>query len=295
LVRLGGSLALPSNLPSLKQKQKPAILTRSATRSPATWNVFDPTAYLYRLGLTETIATNVSGLRRLHRAHLLRVPFENLDIHLGRPIRLDPASLFAKIVTHRRGGFCYELNGLFASLLKALGFSVALLSARVANDEGVFGTEFDHLALRIDIDEPYLADVGFGDLFLEPVRLIADVEQNDPCGDFRFVDKEDAWILQRRGTEAQWISLYSLTLLPHRLDDFAEMCLYHQTSAASHFTRKIVCSLATPTGRVTISGDRLIERSGGHRHERIIGTEAEFRFLLANRFGVNGIDRDLLP
>jgi N-hydroxyarylamine O-acetyltransferase len=277
----------------LKQNRKPAILARSAIHSPATSNVFDPTAYLYRLGLTETIATNVSGLRRLHRAHLLRVPFENLDIHLRRPIRLDPARFFTKIVTHRRGGFCYELNGLFASLLRSLGFSVTLLSARVANHEGVFGAEFDHLALRIDLDQSYLADVGFGDLFLEPVQLVTDAEQKDLGGNFRFVREDDVWVLQR-SAEAEWRSLYSLTLLPRRLEDFRGRCEYHQTSPASHFTQKIICSLPTLTGRLTISGDRLIETSEGHRDERLIASEAELRLLLTNRFGVNGIDRDLL-
>jgi N-hydroxyarylamine O-acetyltransferase len=253
-------------------------------------SVFDTIAYLDRLGLTETATANIALLRRLHRAHLLRVPFENLDIHLRRPIRLDPAGFFAKIVTRGRGGFCYELNGLFASLLKVLSFPVTLLSARVADDQGVFGAEFDHLTLRVDLDQPYLADVGFGDLFLEPIRLAADLEQKDFYGDFRFLREGDVWVLQRRGTEAEWRSLYSFTLLPRRLEDFLERCEYHQTSPVSHFTQKIVCSLATRTGRVTISGDRLIETSEGYRTERIIGSEAELRFLLASRFGVSGVD-----
>ena len=85
----------------------------------------------------------------MHRAHLLAVPFENLDIHLGRPISLDQDALFGKIVTRRRGGFCYELNGLFALLLRELGFEVTLLSAGVARADGGFGPEFDHLTLLV--------------------------------------------------------------------------------------------------------------------------------------------------
>jgi N-hydroxyarylamine O-acetyltransferase len=258
-------------------------------------DAFNVAAYLERIGLAGQIALDLEGLRRLHRAHLLRVPFENLDIHLGRPIQLDLASLFDKIVTRRRGGFCYELNGSFASLLKSLGFQTDLLSARVANQEEAFGLEFDHLALRVNLDQPYLADVGFGDLFLEPLRLVADAEQNDPRGRFRLARGGDDWLIRQRSNDGRWESRYRFTLIPCRLGDFAEMCLYHQTSPASHFTQKTVCSIATPTGRVTISGDRLVETSQGARTERLIQSEAELRTLLVDRFGVAGIDRDLLP
>src|ERR1700752_350639 len=115
---------------------------------------FDADAYLDRIGLSRPITMTVEGLRQLQYAHLMRVPFENLDIHLGRPIRLDLASLWEKIVIRGRGGFCYELNGLFACLLTSLGFQVSLLSARAAHREGGFGPAFDHLALRVDLDQP---------------------------------------------------------------------------------------------------------------------------------------------
>src|SRR5437762_14222540 len=96
-------------------------------------------AYLQRINYRGSPEPNAQTLRELHRAHMLTVPFENLDIHLGRPITLGQAALFDKIVTRRRGGFCYELNGLFAALLRALGFDVTMLSARVARADGSFG------------------------------------------------------------------------------------------------------------------------------------------------------------
>jgi N-hydroxyarylamine O-acetyltransferase len=256
---------------------------------------FNVAAYLERIGLAEQITLDIEGLRRLHHAHLLRVPFENLDIHLGRPIRLDLASLFDKIVTGRRGGFCYELNGLFASLLKSLGFQVNLLSARVANQEESFGLEFDHLALRVDLDQPYLADVGFGDSFLEPLRLVAGAEQIDPRSTFLMLRASDDWVIRQRTTDGRWRSQYRFALIHRRLGDFAEMCRYHQTSPASHFTQKTVCSVATPTGRVTISGDRLVETSEGVRTERLVQSEAELQTLLADRFDITGVHHDLLP
>jgi N-hydroxyarylamine O-acetyltransferase len=227
-------------------------------------------AYLDRIGLVGPISVDSDGLRRLQYAHLTSVPFENLDIHLGRPIRLDLANLFDKIVIRRRGGFCYELNGLFAHLLRSLGFRAKLLSGRGANREGNFGPEFDHLALQVDLEQPHLADVGFGEAFLEPLRMVADVEQSDPGKTFLLSRKGDEWLVRERTTGGRWEPLYLFTAIPRRMEDFAEMCRHHQTSSASHFTQKPVCSIVTSTGRVTISGNRLIETSRGNRTERLI-------------------------
>src|SRR5437868_13558713 len=129
------------------------------------------TAYLQRINYHGATAPTAETLRELHHAHMLAVPFENLDIHLGREIVLDDERLYAKIVERRRGGFCYELNGAFAGLLSALGFNVKKLAAGVARADGSFGPLFDHMALLVELEEPWLADVGFGEGFREPVRL----------------------------------------------------------------------------------------------------------------------------
>src|SRR6266567_8643850 len=121
-------------------------------------------AYLDRIGAGRPAKADTAALRSLHRAHLLTVPFENLSIHLREPISLADGELIDKIVTRRRGGFCYELNGAFALLLGALGFDVGLLSARVFGDDRL-GPPFDHLTLLVhtaDRDGRWLADVGFG-------------------------------------------------------------------------------------------------------------------------------------
>src|SRR5271166_3399320 len=123
---------------------------------------------------------------------MLAVPFENLDIHLGRPILCDEAAFLHKIINERRGGFCYELNGAFAALLGALGFRVTLLSARVAGADGSYGLEFDHLALRVDLPttpgETWLADVGFGDSFIDPLLLEPNLEQSQIDRVYRLVE-----------------------------------------------------------------------------------------------------------
>ena len=127
-------------------------------------------AYLDRIRYGGPIAASAETLRGLHRAHMLAVPFENLDIHLGIPIVLSVPAFYEKIVTRRRGGFCYELNGLFAWLLAELGFQVALLSARVVSS-GRLSPEFDHLLVLVEREGRWIADVGFGDSFLEPLRV----------------------------------------------------------------------------------------------------------------------------
>ena len=131
----------------------------------------DIDAYLDRINYHGSRAVNSETLRELQVAHLLAVPFENLSIHAHEPIVLDDEALFTKIVTKRRGGFCYEANGLFAALLRELGFDVVMLSAGVANAEGGFGPDFDHMALMVTLDERWLVDVGFGDSFREPLLL----------------------------------------------------------------------------------------------------------------------------
>ena len=134
-------------------------------------------AYLDRIRYQGSLTPNAESLRSLHRSHMFAVPFENLDISLGRNIICDENRFLHKIVEEKRGGFCYEMNGAFAALLRALGFKVTLLSARVSNADGSEGPEFDHLALRVDLDEPWLADVGFGDSFIEPLALEPDLDQ----------------------------------------------------------------------------------------------------------------------
>lgn len=226
-------------------------------------------AYLERLGIDGTPAVTVEGLRLLHRAHLMRVPFENLSIHLGEPIVLEVDALVAKLVERRRGGFCYELNGAFAALLRSLGFNVTLLAARVFAGEGRLGRPFDHMCLQVDLAEPWLADVGFGDSFLEPLRLDERGDQTDPAGVFRLSPAEDGQVDLLRDGEPQ----YRFALTACALGDYEATCRYHQTSPESHFTQRTVCSIATPDGRVTISGSTLITTVTGERTERDMNTQ----------------------
>lgn len=235
-------------------------------------------AYLARIGLAEAPPVTPDGLAALHLAHLLTVPFENTSIHAGEPIQLDVAWLHHKIVERRRGGFCYELNGLFAELLATLGFTVERLAARVIGDDGKLGIPFDHMCLRVD--DVWLVDVGFGDNFVRPLRLDERGEQRDGRRSFRIVDAgPDIRVLEDAGRPA-----FRFELAPHALADFAPGCEYHQTSPDSPFTRRRVVSRLTSEGRITLRDDRLITTAaGGHKTETPV---ADWARVAAEEFGL---------
>ena len=246
---------------------------------------FDVQSYLARINYAGPTNPAAETLRALHLAHLRTVPFENLSIHAGEPIVLDDESLFTKIVERRRGGFCYEANGLFAALLRALGFKVAMLSAEVARDAGSYSPPFDHMALMIALEDRWLADVGFGDSFLEPLLLDEETEQIQLQAAFRIDQVGDYRIVMRREAD-QWKPNYRFTLQSYTYQDFAEMCRYHQTSPESHFTQKRICSRATKDGRITLSDMRLIETSNGQRRERTLANQNEYAVSLREQFGI---------
>jgi N-hydroxyarylamine O-acetyltransferase len=243
-------------------------------------------AYLHRIGYTGPIAPTLETLRRIHRAHLETVPFENLDIAIGRPIVLDENRFVRKVVEENRGGFCYELNGALAALLREMGFHVTLLSARAPRKDGSPGPEFDHLTLRVDLADPWLVDVGFGECFLEPLLLKQGIEQKQDLATFR-IREGDSWLtVERQQPDSSWKTEYLFTLAPRHLEEFADMCHYHQTSPESHFTQKRLATRATSTGRVTLSDIRLIVTENGSRQERVLASEAEWKETIKKTFGL---------
>ena len=244
--------------------------------------------YLARIGMDRIgVVPDIAGLNLLQHQHLLNVPFENLDIHWRRPILLDTASFYRKIVEENRGGFCYELNGLFNELLREMGFETRLLSARVAAQDGTLSPEYDHVALLVIIGEmQYIADVGFGAFSAEPLQLISDLEQEDPAGTF-IVRRYDAESFEiARKDDAGWHGEYVFTALGHDLSEFEERCLWHQTSPHSHFMKHKICSLMTLNGRKTLADARVIKTTESSREESTVSSEAEFDRLLSLEFGI---------
>lgn len=244
--------------------------------------------YLRRIGIEENdIEPTLENLKLLQKQHLLNAPFENLDIHWKRPILLDKDKFYEKIIRNRRGGFCYELNGLFFELLKEIGYQSKRASARVFNGKD-FGAEYDHLAILTKIDdEEYLVDAGFGDFTTEPLKFVLDEEQQDENGIFKFKkhDAEYFEVLKKKGEE--WESDYIFKDLARDLSEFTEMCSFHQTSPESHFTQNKLCSIMTADGRKTLTDKKFIQTKNGMKTETEIDSEEEFNEILKREFNLS--------
>ncbi|MFJ6069338.1 arylamine N-acetyltransferase [Streptomyces sp. NPDC093065] len=266
-------------------------------------------AYLHRLGADCPAEPTLGSLRELHLRHLRKVPFENLSVHLGEEIVLEEKRLLDKVVGAGRGGFCYELNGLFAALLTALGYEVALLAARVYGDGGRLGIPYDHLALLVRTVDggDRLADVGFGAHSHGPLAVGERGEQADPGGTFRVVEAGPDAAGARgghggaAGTGAAGAAggldldvlrdgkpVYRVERRPRVLDDFVTGAWWHSTSPRSHFLQSPVCSRLTEDGgRITLSGRRLTTTAvDGGREERELETDTEVLAAYRDHFGI---------
>jgi N-hydroxyarylamine O-acetyltransferase len=275
LTAIGGCKTALPNAPSntkdtMTDKLEPAELDR----------------YLHRLGIARRPDATSETLELLHRTHLALVPFENLDLHVGRRVELDQTRFVSKIVDNHRGGFCYELNGAFALLLAALGFKVDLLEARVHGDSGP-NRPFDHLCLRVSLEQPWLVDVGFGDSFDAPIPLEATGDHLDTNGVFRVEAVDDEWTDLHNNAGPQ----YRFSTTARTLADFAPGCDFHQTPA-SHFLRNTICSRRTLTGRITLRALTLIDTTHGVRNESAV-EPAELHDTLVRQFGIDLNDEDI--
>ncbi len=253
--------------------------------------------YLKRINVHSQVQPDLETFRFLHRQHLYAVPFENLDIHSGRKIILKKDMLLHKIIDEGRGGFCYELNGTFYELLTAVGFKVKRVSAGVCDDGKNYSPDFDHMALIVSMNnEEYLADVGFGDSFVEPLKFKLDENQKDIRDYFKISKSkgDEYYILYRSPDGVNFIPQYRFTTVPRELNEFDEMCRYHQTSPESHFTQKVICSKANKSGRISLSNLKLIKTVNGLKEQKDI-TENEFISLLKSHFNVTLPGRLIFP
>ncbi|KAM6977478.1 arylamine N-acetyltransferase 2-like [Aplochiton taeniatus] len=224
----------------------------------------DSDKYLRRIAYEFGASTPIDALRRAHRSHLLTVPFENLTVHSGGHVRLELPILYDKIVNQRRGGFCYENNGLFSWLLSKMGFEITILAGQVRNTiTGRYGPPFDHFITMVTLDgERWLCDVAFGgDGFEFPMSLETKDPQIQGHRAYRIRKDGEMHFLEWQGKEdideAKWTELYKFTLEPRRREDFTSMCQYHQSSPSSLFFCKSLCTILKPSGRVTYVGRKL--------------------------------------
>jgi len=240
---------------------------------------------LQRIQYRGPIDPTLETLQSLQRAFLLRVPFENLDIHLGREISFFPDAVYQKIVVEQRGGFCYECNGLFHDLLQALEFQVDFLSARMVLDSTP-GPEFDHMVLLVRLEQDYLVDVGNGRSCREPMTLDGANQAIAEGLQYQVQPHDGELALCFREPDSPWAPRFFFSLKPRQRTEFQVMCGYHQSSPDSPFARKRLVSLATPNGRITLSGKQLTILEGSHRQERDVNSEPEYLRCLADYFGI---------
>ncbi len=246
--------------------------------------------YFGRIKYEGPSAPSIELLKQLQQQHLLNIPFENLDIYWKIPIELNTAKIFDKIVNRRRGGFCYELNGLFHVLLLSLGFEARMISARVYdNNAKEFGREYDHLAITVRLeDNDWLVDVGFGEFSFSPLRIVLDAIQSDKRGKFMITNNQQNALMVSKASGNEWVPEYLFTLKDRRLSEFEEMCRYHQFSPESHFTGKRVCSVLANGGnrRISISDNKVKFTDLNGSKEIPISDQAEFDKLLWKYFKI---------
>jgi len=250
--------------------------------------------YLQRIKYDGPLDTSLASLSKLQHTHLLHVPFENLDIH--NHTKIDLTNLFEKIVTRGRGGFCYELNGLFYQLLKEIGFTVKMVSAKVFDGKKDYSPGFDHMALIVTIKEnAYLVDVGFGAFTFHPVPIALNTETNDPTGIFRMeIFNAEYIVIKKKHDDGNFIPEYIFSEKERGIEEFYERCNYHQTNNESHFMQKRICSLPTKHGRITLTGNTLKITVNGSVSERQLNNEAEMQQVLWDYFKIRlniGLDR----
>ncbi len=240
-------------------------------------------AYLERIGYEGSLEPTLETLQNLHRAHLFAIPYENLDIHLGQPLTLELPQIFDKLVTQKRGGWCFEMNGLFAWALRELGFQVTLLGGAVNRTHCDDAARLGHLLLRVDLEQPYLCDVGFGDGLLEPLFLnVGHCRQG--FLDYELTRLGTGWYLRNQPHGAT--SGFCFELTPRTFVSFSGMCHVLQTAPESGFVRSTVCSRFQTEGYSVLRGATLRTVTAAGVEERVLKDAADFDDVLKRVFGL---------
>jgi len=242
--------------------------------------------YLDRIGMRRPTSPDLESLRALHRAHLFAIPYENLDVQLGNKVTIDIPAIYEKIVMRKRGGWCYEMNGIFGWASKELGFNVTRATGAVMRElvgEAVVG---NHLVLRIETEDGlYLGDVGFGDGPLEPIRIApGKFSANGFAFDLERVDG-NWWRLHnhpRGGAKS-----FDFNLAPADEPRFAAMCDWLQTAPQSVFVQNAVCQRHTPKGLTILRGRTLRHIAGDDVSERLLDSADDYMTVLRNEFALD--------
>jgi len=255
--------------------------------------------YLERIGLSSAPKPDEEGLRQVHSAQAFAIPFENIDIHLGRPISLEPADLVEKILWQRRGGYCFELNGILRQALKALGFAVRPHMARVLYGRAA-PSERSHEVLVVTISgQQWLADAGFGGPGLRsPIPITTDLAHEQYGERYRLRRDPELGLVLQKDTRDLLLDLYAFSENELTLEADIEMGNHFtSTSPYSIFRLHRMCSFAQSWGRVTLNDMELTMHRDGQNISRTLPPGPEYMAALARHFGIEIGARyeDLMP
>jgi N-hydroxyarylamine O-acetyltransferase len=246
----------------------------------------DVNAYLARIGLSRPPKPDLESLKLLHRSHLLAIPFENFDVQMGRRIAIDPPSVYRKIVERKRGGWCYEMNGLFGWALGEMGFRVTRATGAVGRETSGASAVGNHLILKVELDEGvYLADVGFGDGPIEPTRITpGDFSMHG----FRYglARADGAWWRLRNNPRGGAPS-FDFLLTPADESALAAKCDWLQSAAESPFVQNAVCQRYVPDGLIALRGRTLKRIASEHITNHLIASADEYISILAQDFALD--------
>lgn len=245
----------------------------------------DYKAYLARFNASTLIDPTVDNLFELQHLHMKQVPFENLDVGRRVPIYLNVETIYEKIVNQKRGGYCYEVNGLFHWLLGTLGYQAQLVAATVKRPNGVWAKSDTHVGIIAEINQQqYLVDVGFGVSPLLPIHL-NEKEHTDIGGTYKVIQRDNNYFDLTKKEESGWRTLYRFDRNEKRLVDFHEGCVFNQVSKNSTFTQSDLVILPTVNGRLILSDDSLTEITNGVSKKRVL-TGPEKKHVLKELFGI---------
>jgi N-hydroxyarylamine O-acetyltransferase len=249
----------------------------------------DLAAYLRRIGCEARPQPDLALLRAIALRHPLTIPFENLNVLLGQPLPLDTPSLQTKLIAERRGGWCFEHNVLLGTALRAIGFDVLGLAARVMwlAPQGAV-TPRSHMVLLVTLEGTrYIVDAGFGGLTLTgPLRLETGVEQETPHETFRLRQADGLFVLDA-SLRGEWRPLYRFDLTPQALVDYEISSWYLSTNPRSHFRSTLVAALAAADRRYALrNAEFSIHHRDGYSERRVIASGAQMRAVLEESFGI---------
>lgn len=253
---------------------------------PMQANNFSLTDYLHRIDYTGTPKADIETVERMMRRHLFSVPFENLDVQAGKIVSLVPEDIVEKIVGRKRGGYCYEVNGLFAMALEALGIPYQFVAARPMFYPA--RRPRTHMALVLTLgDERWLCDLGFGSYGIRaPMRLDAlDIEIAQDDDTFMMTLGDDGFYVLRAKVDGQWTNQYAFDLSPQEWVDFVPANYLNSTHPEAIFVRMTVAVLMTEAGRKILGGDSLKIVEHGRTEKRTVAPN-ELAGILAREFGL---------